>query len=271
MFKKRLPILLIAIGIIAAICAVVIVSCSISPSDSDEGSTTDTSLSTAEGTVTEGSHLAQSEDSESIYVTENPPETEATSPSTEGTPTEKPTEPEAETEPAPAPSLDFLSNGNGTCTLIGIGTVEESYISIPSRSPDGDVVISVAAEAFCGNSRIKAIEIPSTVMSIGDKAFSSCASLLYITVDKNNTMFTDLSGVLYTKDLSTLLCYPSGSGVSSVNISSLVKTISPMAFHGCNNLKTVVYDGSAESWSKIIMGELNYGLYSASVIFNEES
>ena len=102
-------------------------------------------------------------------------------------------------------------------------------------------------------------------------AFSGCPSLLYITVDKNNTMFTDVSGVLYTKDLTALLCYPSGSGVSTVNIPLSVKKISPMAFYDCVNLKTVNYDGSAEHWSHIIIGELNYGLYTASVCFTEEN
>ena len=264
--KKKLPFLLIALGVVTALCAALIVSCAISPSGSDEEETPTSAISVTDTEIlTEGEHLAATEpdNSDQHKVTEatTDPQISETHEST----------PSIETESeAPSPSLEYSSNGNGTCTLVGIGTYTESYVSIPAKSPDGDVVISISEQAFFENNAIKAVEIPSTVISIGDMAFAGCESLIYITVSKDNVMFTDIGGVLYTKDLSKLLCYPSGNGASSVTIPSSVISISPMAFYQCDSLRSIIYEGSDNDWSKITIGDKNYGLYTAAVSFTDE-
>ena len=264
--KKKLPFLLIALGVVTALCAALIVSCAISPSGSSEEETPASTISmTLAETLTEGEHLAATEpdSSDQHKVTET-----ATEPQINETyESSSPTETESE---APSPSLEYSSNGNGTCTLVGIGTFTESYISIPTKSPAGDVVISIAEQAFFENSFIKAVEIPSTVISIGDMAFAGCESLIYIAASKDNAMFTDVGGVLYTKDLSKLLCYPSGNGASSVTIPSSVISISTMAFYRCDSLRSIIYEGSDNDWSKIDIGDKNYGLYTAAVSFTDE-
>lgn len=199
-------------------------------------------------------------------VTEEPPAIFETASAEEPTITEEPDEPEII---EPIISLEFLSQGNGTCSVTGIGNVTDTYIVIPERSPDGDVVTSIEEKAFYGNPSIRAIEIPSTVATIGDKAFADCPQLVYIAVDKANRLFTDVGGVLYSIDMTRLICYPSANGASSVTIPSTVTTISPMAFFGCENLKTVYYESTLECWSKINIGELNYGLYTASIICSD--
>ena len=272
--KKKLPFILIGIGVVAALCAALIVSCAIAPSDGDEETGTGTAPSgdTAEGSVTEAEHLADSEPYYEETSNKQPVTTEkpTISVTTEVEDTSGDTSDTQEPE-VPTASFEFSSNGNGTCSLVSIGSYNESYISVPTKSPDGDVVISIAERAFFGNGSIKAVEIPSTVMTIGDMAFSGCESLLYITVHKDNAMFTDIGGVLYTKDLSSLMCYPSGSGVSSISIPISVTVISPMAFYNCNSLKTVNYEGNFDDWSKITVGVGNYGLYTAAVCFNGEN
>ena len=297
---KSLPILLIAISAIAFLCAAVIVACTAAKDIEDESS--DTSSSAITETVSEQTHLAGSESSESILLSEstttvfessseittetnettslnesdvesseNTSEmSESTSVITETaleTTTEEESEAETETEPIHVPSLSFTSNGNGTCTVTGIGDVTDSYISIPSRSPEGDIVTAIAEKAFFSNNTIKAVEIPSTIMSISDMAFSNCQSLLYIAVDDNNTMFTDINGVLFSKNLSHLICYPSGSGLSSFDIPITTTSIAPMAFYNCANLRSVLYQGNVEQWSAINIGAQNYGLIAASISF----
>ena len=173
---------------------------------------------------------------------------------------------ESATPDIPEPSLEFISNGNGTCVLTGIGTVLDSYVVIPLLSPEGDVVTSISEKAFYGNDFIRAIEIPSTVSRIGDMAFSACSQLVYISVDKDNKSFVDLGGILFTSDMLRLIAYPSASGASAISLPISVTEIAPMAFFNCNNLKTIDYDGSAEQWSNISIGGMNYGLYSASII-----
>ena len=97
-------------------------------------------------------------------------------------------------------------------------------------------------------------------------AFSSCHELIYISVDKDNKSFTDVGGILFSADMTQLIAYPSSSGASSIAIGVGVIKISPMAFFECSNLKTIEYEGTAEQWSKISIGDMNYGLFSTSII-----
>ena len=128
---------------------------------------------------------------------------------------------------------------------------------------------AIEEKAFFGNQTIRAVEIPSTVSIIGDLAFADCPELVYIAVDKNNRLFTDVGGVLYSIEMTKLICYPSANGASSVNIPSSVSKISAMAFYGTKNLKTVYFEGTLEDWSKLNIGEMNYGLYTASIICSD--
>ena len=186
---------------------------------------------------------------------------------TEETTTEEPTETETEevTEPIIVKSLKFTSYGNGTCAVSGIGDITDSCVIIPERSPEGDIVISIDDLAFYGNKTIKTLQIPSTVTRIGARAFGNCLTLVYISVDTSNIAFCDIDGVLYSSDLSTLIHYPAASGASSIEIPSELKEIKDMAFYNCDNLKTIIYDGTYDGWGKIAVGELNYGLISAAI------
>ena len=182
--------------------------------------------------------------------------------------TEEATE-EITTEKKPEPvlekSLKFTSYGDGTCSVSGIGTIADMCVVIPTRSPAGDVVTAIDDMAFYGNKQIKAVQIPSTISSVGQRAFGACSSLVYISVDTNNKVFCDVDGVLYSKDMSTLMHYPAASGASSLELSVKVKKISDMAFYNCDTLTAIYYGGTLEDWGKIDIGEMNYGLFTASI------
>ena len=196
---------------------------------------------------------------------------------TESTEPEEPTEaetnvtiPDNTTDEIPIQnSLRFISYGNGTCAVSGIGSCSDLCIVIPERSPEGDIVTTIAEKAFYGNQDIKAVEIPSTVTSIENMAFADCTSLVYISVDKANKTFTDISGVLFSIDLSRVIAYPSACPSSTVNIPASVKSIAPMAFFGCHLLENIVYDGTLSDWGRIDIGEMNYGLFTASLIYKQ--
>ena len=248
---------------------------------SNKGGETETSSDTLESGSVEGSeHLSPNPD-ESDSVTfvelettessqteteteiETETETETQTQKVEETTTEKQTE--AETEPAP--SLRFTSYGNGTCGVTGMGSCTDAYVIIPERSPAGDIVVAIEDKAFFENTDIKAVQISSTVTSIGDRAFGGCTSLVYITVDQKNKSFTDIDGILYSKDGSTLIMFPAASRISEITISVKVTKICDMAFFGCDSLTSIKYGGSLQTWSNINIGEGNYGLYSASISF----
>ena len=94
------------------------------------------------------------------------------------------------------------------CSLIG-------DIVIP-KSIDGYKVTSLAAQLFYGTFGITSISIPSTVVYFGndpednlwDYVFSYCYDLEKIIVADDNPVFCSVDGVLYSKDMRYLICYP---------------------------------------------------------------
>ena len=207
----------------------------------------------------------------SYLAEESLTESESESQSETESETETETEMPTETEPTPQaePSLEYLSFGNGTCAVVGIGDVTDLYIVIPERSPKGDVVVSVGVGAFFGNDSITVVQIPSTVYEIGARAFSDCDSLVHIAVDDTNPYFCDRDGVLFDKKLTSLICYPAAKASSSLLIPGTVTKIYDMALYGCDDLKLIHYDNSVEAWERVDIGEKNYGLYTASLAFKQ--
>ena len=183
----------------------------------------------------------------------------------EETTTERATTEEPTTEAPHEKSLEYISNGNGTCTVAGIGDVSDTCIIIPEKSPSGEVVTGIADKAFYGNVRINAIQIPSTVTHIGDMSFGGCTSLIYISVSSENKSFIDQGGILYSKDMKTLIHYPALKGNDTLTLPNSLTTICDMAFYDCNSLKYIDFNGTMSEWAKIEIGEYNYGLFSISV------
>ncbi len=78
--------------------------------------------------------------------------------------------------PEASEGLEYDSNGDGTCYLIGIGDCEDTDIVIPETSPDGDTVFAIDRNAFADEA-ITSITIPTTIEEIGRNAFNGCDSL----------------------------------------------------------------------------------------------
>lgn len=77
------------------------------------------------------------------------------------------------------------------------------YLEIP------ETVIYIGSQAF-SNCKITNITIPKNVNNIEKRAFMECFSLMEINVDSNNNIYSSMDGVLFSKDKSTLICYPIG-------------------------------------------------------------
>ena len=89
-----------------------------------------------------------------------------------------------ETEPEPElpaiQGLVFTSNGDGTCTVSGIGTCTDTDLRIPPKSPAGDTVTAIGDYAFAGCTGLTSVTIPDSVVSIGGSAFNGCTGLTSI-------------------------------------------------------------------------------------------
>jgi hypothetical protein len=62
-----------------------------------------------------------------------------------------------------------------------------------------------------------------------------------------------------------LIAYPAACGATKLDLSKTVTRIADMAFYGCDTLQVIAYSGSLSDWSNIRIGEMNYGLFTASV------
>lgn len=167
----------------------------------------------------------------------------------------------------PSNSLSFASAGDGTCTLVGVGSCTDACVVVPAYSPAGDKVTSIAARALYGQKRINAIQIPATVEHIGVLAFANCPNLVYISVSDENEEYCDIDGILYTSDGRELLLYPPMRAGASVTISLVTTEIAEMAFYNCAYLSHVYYTGTPEAWERITIGSKNYSLIAAAKTF----
>ncbi len=109
--------------------------------------------------------------------------------------------------------------------------------------PNSIITIGGAAFQYCTS--LASITIPESVTVIGELAFSHCTSLKSIEVESGNPNYTSLDGVLYNKDMTTLLCCPGAK--ASIDIPNSVTAIGNSAFTACIALTSVTLPNSVDS------------------------
>ncbi len=110
-----------------------------------------------------------------------------------------------------------------------------------------DSVISIGEHTFWKSSKLTSITIPSGVTSIGDLSFWGCTALSAIEVDSANQEYCSIDGVLFSKDMSEIICYPAGKIDSSYAIPNGVKSIRGSAFAGSSKLTSITIPDSVAS------------------------
>ena len=111
--------------------------------------------------------------------------------------------------------------------------------------PSGLTSIGKGAFIYCSN--LQEIILPPGVTSIGKGAFQWCRNFQKISVTESNKSYRAIDGVLYTKDLKTIICYPKGKEEVKFVIPSGVTSIGDSAFRGCKNLQEITLPSSITS------------------------
>ena len=103
--------------------------------------------------------------------------------------------------------------------------------------PDSTEKIEFGAFMECVS--LSTVNIPKNVAYIGKDAFGKCSSLTKISVDDNNIAYSSENGVLFNKEKTTLILFPSKKNVSTYNVLSSVTILCDNAFYNCDYLKNV--------------------------------
>ncbi|HNZ50026.1 MAG TPA: leucine-rich repeat protein [Bacilli bacterium] len=135
------------------------------------------------------------------------------------------------------------------------GCLDLKAIVIPEATEE----IKMNAFGYC--LQLTEFTIPKNVSYIFNSAFYLSHNLLNIYVSEDNPHYISVNGVVYSKDLKTILLYPVGreesyqilegtetifasaflsSKITAVNLPNSIKTIEQQAFSQCNNLSDIV-------------------------------
>ena len=118
------------------------------------------------------------------------------------------------------------------------------YTSLSSVTiPNG--VTNIGECAFFGCNGLTSIAVPASVANVGRNAFSACDGLASISVAAANANYASREGVLYDKDIATLVACP--GAIESVVIPGTVTNIGNSAFYWSASLENVTIPESVTS------------------------
>ena len=108
---------------------------------------------------------------------------------------------------------------------------------------DGKTVTSVAHHPFPWDESIETVYIGKDVKELKGEAFVNLRALKEFVVDEANESFCAVDGVLYTKDMKTLLCCPKAYEGEEFTVPAEVEVISRSAFSDCKFEKVNLPEG----------------------------
>ena len=97
------------------------------------------------------------------------------------------------------------------------------------------------------------------VSNIGNYAFAGCLNLESITVGENANYVVDEYGVLFTKDMSTLVAFPCKLPVTEYVIPEETTEIAPAALLCCENLEKITIHENV-NWTDTTTDDVSWGL-----------
>ncbi|MDR3457333.1 MAG: leucine-rich repeat domain-containing protein [Verrucomicrobiae bacterium] len=156
--------------------------------------------------------------------------------------------------PVAVPAQLIFTTNNDAITITGYGGYP-GILVIPGTT-NGYPVTSIANSAFINKATLTSITIPGSVTNIGGGAFDWCSTLGAITVDPANPIYSSTNGVLYNKNQTTLIRFPTGLG-GNYTIRQSVTNIWYGAFYSCTKLTSVTISNNVAS----ILDNAFFGCY----------
>lgn len=162
------------------------------------------------------------------------------------------------------------------CTSIG-GEAFSDCLTWSFGNVDIPLVTNLGWEAFANCNGLTSLTLGKGMTNIGRSALAGCMGLEKISVDKDNPVYASDKGVLFSKDMGSILLFPKGKkgayvipnsvtnlynnssqiggssysfngciNLTSVTIPDSIKYVNSKAFQGCSNLTSVTIAGGVE-------------------------
>lgn len=132
---------------------------------------------------------------------------------------------------------------DGTASIFDYNGTEKE-ITIPSEL--GGRSVTSVTDFFSSNPNVEVLNIPECITKITEGCLAAFFRLKSVNVSKNNTKFSSLDGVLYSKGKWALYAYPRLKEGKSFTIPSTVKTIGKSAFLRADNLREITIPDSVK-------------------------
>lgn len=187
----------------------------------------------------------------------------------------KPSSQAVVTDLKPSEGLEFESNGDGTCTIVGIGTFTDKDLVIPEKSPAGDTVTLIDEYAFYSLEDVESVtlvnfnyEVDKNAFQYGEfttlniiggspvikkSAFSSCEDLTSISFSDCNIQADEYAFYSCGKDADVTFSNCTGyiderafqyGDFRSLTISNCELEIDESAFSSCEDLTSIIFTDS---------------------------
>ena len=149
--------------------------------------------------------------------------------------------------------LEFIPLNDTECAVAVGSAKQQQEIVVPSTYKNYTVTTILGSDSFNGGfagcTNLKSIEIPNTVTSIGNDAFSACIRLTSVnylgTIEQwcKIRFVTEGSNPLFFANK----LYLNGEPLTELIVPNTIKYINSYSFKGCSSLKSVVISDSVTS------------------------
>ena len=156
-----------------------------------------------------------------------------------------------EEELTPSEGLEFISNGDGTCTWVGIGTCTDTEIVVPEKNGDETVTVIGQGERVIGHSEVNVAKVivPGTVTTIKEFAFADAPFLKEVVLLEGVELiekyaFYDckyLTHILFPNTLKFIGEWAFGGCISlrEINLPEGLSELETFAFDDCSSVKKI--------------------------------
>lgn len=102
-----------------------------------------------------------------------------------------------------------------------------------------ETVTEIRNNACYGAQKLQEVSLPASLTTLGQYVFEGCPALESIHVSAENKTYAAQDGVLFTKDLSTLIKFPEQCALTEYRVPDSTKKLENWSFVGAEKLETI--------------------------------